>query len=314
MIKIYSFLFVLLVISKYSFANNLNNECKVFIKNIEASEQKNTREIKNLFKTGVLWEVVTPDNKKNYLFGTIHSQDYLVSKYPPEVGLALINSKKLLLEVIPDNVANIMYENRMYYKNNMQLNDILDKVFFVELKEQLKSYNLTATQFNNIKYLKPWAAFNIIGRPRPVRAPSLESNLFRLAQEKMLKIESLETMDEIISSLEKLSQDDQIYILKDTICNHKTIIRGTKELVELYFKRDIAGIQDFNNQRHINNDTYERFIQIMLYDRNKKILEKIKNEFTKGDIFVALGISHLIAENGLLEILINQGYTLKVLY
>ena len=204
MIKIYSFLFVLLVISKYSFANNLNNECKVFIKNIEASEQKNTREIKNLFKTGVLWEVVTPDNKKNYLFGTIHSQDYLVSKYPPEVGLALINSKKLLLEVIPDNVANIMYENRMYYKNNMQLNDILDKVFFVELKEQLKSYNLTATQFNNIKYLKPWAAFNIIGRPRPVRAPSLESNLFRLAQEKMLKIESLETMDEIISSSFKM--------------------------------------------------------------------------------------------------------------
>ena len=314
MIKIFSLFFVLFVISKYSFANNLNNECKAFIKNVETSENKNTTDIKNLFKTGVLWEVITPDNRKNYLFGTIHSQDYLVSKYPSEVGLALVNSKKLLLEVIPDNVANIMYENRMHYKNNVQLNDILDKVFFIELKEQLKSYNLTATQFNKIKYLKPWAAFNIIGRPRPVRAPSLESNLFRLAQEKMLKIESLETMDEIISSLEKLSQNDQIYILKDTICNHKTIIRDTKELVELYFKRDIVGIQDFNNQRHSGNDTYERFIQIMLYDRNKKILEKIKKEFIKGDVFVALGISHLIAQNGLLEALINQGYMLKVLY
>ena len=39
-----------------------------------------------------------------------------------------------------------------------------------------------------------------------------------------------------------------------------------------------------------------------------------KEEFEFGDVFVAVGISHLIANNSLLELLNGQGYKLEVIY
>tara|TARA_Y100000996_G_C22492533_1_gene630826 strand:- start:210 stop:1154 length:945 start_codon:yes stop_codon:yes gene_type:complete len=307
-------IFFLFAISSPSLSKDINTECKEFIKNSEISENNANQKEKLLFEKGVLWKVITPKNKINYLYGTMHSQDYLVSKYPHEVKHVLVSSKKLILEVIPDNISNSVYIDRMYYKNSKRLDQILDGVFFERLKQQLDSYNLSENQIKKIKYLKPWAAFNLIGRPKPVRAPSLESNLFRLAKERGLIVESLESMDNIISSLEKINEADQINILKDTICNRKEIIRDIKKLVNLYVNRDIVGIRAFNDIKHSNKRFYDQFMQIMLDDRNKKMLKTIKEEFEFGDVFVAVGISHLIANNSLLELLNGQGYKLEVIY
>ena len=68
------------------------------------------------------------------------------------------------------------------------------------------------------------------------------------------------------------------------------------------------------NIKHSNKRFYDQFMQIMLDDRNKKMLKTIKEEFEFGDVFVAVGISHLIANNSLLELLNDQGYKLEVIY
>ncbi len=313
--KKHTVLFLLIIISNLSFANNdIRNKCKEFSGNIEKSALNVDFKKNTLFKSGVLWEVTTPNKKINYLFGTMHSQDYSVSRYPPEVRLALVNSKKLIFEIIPSYQANAAYIDNMYFKDGKQLNHILEEVFFKQLKEQIQNYNLTDEEFKNIKYLKPWAAFNLIGRPKTVTAPTLESNLLKLAKQRMLHIGSLESMDEVISSLEKLSDNDQLNILRDTICNHKSIIKKTKKLVDLYVQRDILGILNFNNKKYFDEDLYKRYMQLMLHDRNKKMLSKMINEFENSGIFVAVGILHLISEQGILEELSNQGYKLKVIY
>ena len=304
-----------MIFSNLSFANNdIRKECKKFLGHIEKSALSLDFKKNILFESGVLWAVTTPTKKINYLFGTMHSQDYSVSRYPPEVRLALLNSKKLILEIIPNNQENISYIDNMYFKDGKQLDHILEEVFFKKLIEQIKNYSPTDEEFKNIKYLKPWAAFNLIGRPKIVNSPTLESNLLKLAKQRMLNIDSLESMDEIISSLEKLSDNDQLNILRDTICNHKSIINDTKTLVNLYVQRDILGILNFNNKKYFDEDLYKRYMQLMLHDRNKKMLHKIINEFEDGGIFVAVGILHLISEQGILEELSNQGYKLKVIY
>ncbi len=313
--RIHIVLFLLMMISNLSFANNdIRNKCKELSENIEKSALSLDFKNNILFESGVLWKVTTPNKKINYLFGTMHSQDYSVSRYPPEVRLALVNSKKLILEIIPNNKANVAYIDSMYFKGGKQLNHILEEVFFKQLKEQIKNYSLSDEEFKNIKYLKPWAAFNLIGRPKIVNAPTLESNLLKLARQRMLHIDSLESMDEVISSLEKLSVNDQLNILRDTICNHKSIIKETKILIDLYVQRDILGILNFNNKKYFNEDLYKRYMQLMLHDRNKKMVDKMINEFEYGDVFVAVGILHLISEQGILEKLSNQGYKLKVIY
>ena len=88
-------IFFLFAISSASLSKDINTECKEFIKNSEISENNANQKEKLLFEKGVLWKVITPKNKVNYLYGTMHSQDYLVSKYPHEVKHVLVSSKKL---------------------------------------------------------------------------------------------------------------------------------------------------------------------------------------------------------------------------
>ena len=76
------------------------------------------------------------------------------------------------------------------------------KAFYLKkmFPKQMKHYDLDDIELNNLKYMKPWAAFNLIGRPKAVRAPSLERNLLKFAQKRMMKIEDLYGMLELLTS------------------------------------------------------------------------------------------------------------------
>jgi uncharacterized protein len=304
--------FCLLIIPISALAGeDLSFVCSEFTLDSENTESITTENNDIPFKKGMLWKIKTPDGKTNYLFGTMHSQDYAVSKYPSQVRLALVKSKTLLMETLPNEEANQAFINHMYFKDGQRLDKLLEKPLYEELEIRIEDYGVEHEQ---VKYLKPWAAFSLIGRPKPVRAPTLESNLLKTAQQSMLQIKSLETMDEILSALDELAMEDQLIILKDTICNHDQIIHDTKVLVDLYVKRDLQGIVEFNNQPHYDEAVFKRFMQGILYNRNSRMLERIENEFRSGDVFVAVGASHLADKKGLLNELHKLGYDISPVY
>tara|TARA_R110000782_G_scaffold82663_10_gene162473 strand:+ start:1740 stop:2678 length:939 start_codon:yes stop_codon:yes gene_type:complete len=305
-------LFCLLIIPVTCYAApGLSDVCEDFRSFPIESNENVTPNQASPYDKGLLWKIETPDGKLNYLFGTMHSQDYAVSKFPPEVRLALAKSKTLILETIPNAEANQSFINMMYFKDGQQLDNMLETAVFNELKRWINDYGIAPEQ---LKHLKPWAAFSLVGRPIPVRAPTLESNLLNAAQQYMLEIKSLETMQEILSTLDALTTEDQLTILKDTICNHDKIIQGTKNLVDLYLNRDLAGLVAFNKQAHYDEAVFDRFMQRVLYDRNIRMLERIEKAFNKGNVFVAVGASHLADEKGLLQRLSDKNYRVTPVY
>ncbi len=259
---------------------------------------------------GLLWKA-EKDERINYVFGTIHSQDYKVTSFPPPVRLALVKSKLLLMETIPSDEANQAFFDAMYFSENTSLKKWLDEQMQHELIRIATDYGIPA---DKVLQLKPWAAFSLIGRPKPVRAISQEMNLLNLALQMGPTIESLETMQQIIASLESISIDDQITILEDTICNQSKIIRDAKTLVDLYVARDLLGIHKFNQQPHHDEAVFQRFMQAIVYERNEKVMKRIFTAFEDGNTFVAIGASHLADKNGLLVQLQAAGYQLTPLY
>jgi uncharacterized protein len=305
-------MFCLLIIPTFTYAEpNLPVVCKDFRSFPEKTDENTAQNQTTPYKKGLLWKIENPEGKINYLFGTMHSQDYAVSKFPPEVRLALVKSKTLIMETIPNDEANQTFINMMYFKDGRQLDHMLEADFFDELKNWIKDYGVEPEQ---LKYLKPWAAFSLVGRPKPVRAPTLEGNLLRFAQQHRLKIKSLQSMQEILLALDGLVIEDQLIILKDTICNHDKIILETKTLVTLYVNRDLAGMVAFNKQTHYDEAVFERFMQRILYDRNIKMLERIEKAFVIGNAFVAVGASHLADEKGLLNELSKKSYSITPIY
>lgn len=306
----------LLIIPVSTLAESLSNDdlaetCKEFRVVLEKTDTNDAQTQKTRFKKGLLWKAESPEGKINYLFGTMHSQDYAVSGIPPKVRLALVKSKTLLMETLPNEEANQAFLNMMYFKDKQRLDTLLEPELLEALTIKIQDYGVAKEHAN---FVKPWAAFSLIGRPKPVRAPTLESNLFQVAQDSMLQVKSLETMEEILSALDGLAMEDQVTILKDTICNHDQIIRDTKTLVDLYLNRDLEGVIEFNNQAHYDEAVFKRFMQRILYDRNTRMLERIKKEFKAGNVFVAVGASHLADEKGLLNELDKSGYNISPIY
>jgi len=306
-------LLVLLIITAPVFSSEeyIPAVCEPFVSTPTESDSQQIRKIEHKYKKGLLWKIESPEGKTGYLFGTMHSQDYAVSGVPPKVRLALVQSKTLLMETIPDEEANQAFLNMMYFKDKQRLDTLLEPELLEALTTMIQDYGVAKEHTN---FVKPWAAFSLIGRPKPVRAPTLESNLFQIAQNSGLQVKPLETMEEILSALDGLAMDDQITILKDTICNHEQIIRDAKILVDLYLNRDLQGMVEFNNQPHYDEAVFERFMQRILYDRNTKMLERIEKEFKTGYVFVAVGASHLADEKGLLNELDKSGYNISAVY
>src|SRR3990172_1771962 len=58
------------------------------------------------YGNGLLWKIRYPPAGVSYLFGTIHSHDKKVTAIPPPVRLALLQSRTLVIEVVPDQEAH----------------------------------------------------------------------------------------------------------------------------------------------------------------------------------------------------------------
>ena len=179
------------------------------------------------------------------------------------------------------------------------------------LQEVLPDYGVPV---ENIPSLKPWAAFTLIGRPKPVNAETLDMVLIETARSLNKTVISLENMKELIEPMEKLSLDDQVIILNDTVCNHGQIIQDSGELIQLYLARDLAGIMAFSNQPHFDEDIFDRYIQGILYDRNERMLDRIIPYLKDGSAFIAVGALHLAGKNGLLQALKKKNYHIIRVY
>jgi uncharacterized protein len=263
------------------------------------------------FGEGLLWNIEAPNGSIAHIFGTMHSQDRLVTSIPPAVRLALVKSKEFVMEVLLDQHANKIFNDAIYFSSREDLRDLIDNEIFVWLENNISDYGIRKDE---LWRLKPWAAFTLVGRPKPVRALTQDIALMQIAESANINISSLETMTELISVLDGISMDDQINILIDTVCNHKEIIRQTRDVVNMYINRDLAGIVLLNEQPHYNEDIFERYIKQVVYDRNVRMVEKIERAMQQKNIFVAVGALHLPGKKGILYLLNKKGYKINLVY
>lgn len=261
---------------------------------------------------GILWQVESADGSTSHLFGSLHSQDRRVTAgMPPQVRLALVRSQHMLIEVVPDAGSNQAFLDAMFADNGVSVASSLDPQLFDEFVRIAMDYHVPEA---HIADLKPWAAFSLIGRPRPVNAPTQEMVIYQEAEQRNIPVTGLESMQELVATLESLSTADQLEILTDTICNHDRIVAGNRILLDLYMDRHLAGMVAYNAGNRHDDAVFERFMEAILYQRNERMLERMLPYLERGGAFVVVGALHLPAEGGLLELLELEGYSVTPVY
>jgi len=113
-----------------------------------------------------------------------------------------------------------------------------------------------------------------------------------------------------------MSVADQVTLLQEAVAGFSDIDVMHAELLAAYRRRDLSELMTISEADMQQGDQRlaDEFRQRLLVDRNHRMAERMEQYLQQGKAFVAVGALHLPGEDGLLNLLEQQGYTLRCLY
>ena len=163
--------------------------------------------------------------------------------------------------------------------------------------------------------LKPWGAFTVLSTPPSNTGEMLDKMLYGRAVAMTKPVYGLETIGEQLDLFDTMPMEDQISMLRDAVKGFDQFYKNLEKMTDLYLKRDLAGLQRLSDQDLPEDAAQaERFMERLVYTRNRTMVERMQPRIKEGNAFVAIGALHLPGDKGVLRLLQQRGYRVSVLY
>jgi len=271
------------------------------------------------FSQAVLWQVEREGQPPSHLFGTVHSSDERITALPPAVAAAFAGAERLAIEALIDKAAVLKLSRAMLLPGNERLDALLTEAQTARLKEAAAQFRLP---MNMVTRFKPWGAMMLFSLPpeEHLRAAAgkkpLDEALRAQAETAGKPVIGLESVEEQIATLDGMSRDDQLRMLDTTLVQAGEIERVFATLRDAYLARDLAAVYAILSAAAQEDSTgaLGRFEQRLLVERNRRMVERMAGLLRRGNAFVAVGALHLPGEQGILQLLADQGYAVTPVY
>lgn len=275
------------------------------------------------FKDGnhLLWKV-SDENSSVWLFGSIHFADSSFYPLPSEIENAFRNSTALAVEMdisdseTQDKTAEEFLKEGMF-TDGRTLKDVLPD----SLWKTLDSISTTlGMKTENFLPMRPWMAATLIASAA-IASTGIQQELgidmvmLDSAYAQGKEIIALETPEEQVESLSKSEgseETDGIAYLESTFREYSKLKQMIKEVISAWKRADVVSLQKSLSADQNMNESEKRLNERMFNQRNKKMKKEILN-FLENDkqVFVVVGVGHLILENNLLEMLSENGLKIQ---
>lgn len=279
--------------------------------------------------TPLLYQVSGASGEQMYLMGTIHVGDARTAHLPQEVYDALSASDTLAVEADVTNLDALIAQDpelaaqiALAYVNTdgTTMETLLEEDIYqkaVKLMKASGSYSASA------ETMKPglWSTsienlyLSLSGLPSE---HGMDMRLLTLAQEQGLNILEIESVLSQIEILSGFSMELQLLLLEQavgfTVADYRSDVRT---LYELWCAGDEAALRSQMAQEPAGLSPeelviYEEYLDTVIIQRNTHMLESATAYLESGDtVFFAVGIAHLLQENGLVDTLRAAGYTVE---
>ncbi|MBP6049913.1 MAG: TraB/GumN family protein [Chitinophagales bacterium] len=260
----------------------------------------------------LLWQISGNGlNTPSYLFGTIHiiaSEDYFLGK---NVQKKVEQSDALVLEMDVDmnniNIAALTSVSILDSGRTIQhyLSDSDYQLIQLFMEDTIGINKFTFENF--YARLKPFFVEQLIYLKQIGDEKELyEINLKKIAENKNKKTIGLETFEEQLQFLDAIPLENQFSSIVNTIKNYSTRTKEFNDLVQAYKNQDLMAL---NKAIEAEQDTSIK--ENLLVKRNKNWIPKIEQLIQQKTCFIAVGAGHLAGENGILELLRKQGFTVE---
>lgn len=275
------------------------------------------------FKDGnhLLWKV-SDENSSVWLFGSIHFADSSFYPLPSEIENAFRNSTALAVEMdISDSETQEKTAEEFLKEGIFTDGRTLKDVLPDSLWKTLDSISTTlGMKTENFLPMRPWMAATLIASAA-IASTGIQQELgidmvmLDSAYVQGKEIIALETPEEQVESLSKSEgpeETDGIAYLESTFREYSKLNQMIKEVISAWKRADVVSLQKSLSADQNMNESEKRLNERMFNQRNKKMKKEILN-FLENDkqVFVVVGVGHLILENNLLEMLSENGLKIQ---
>ncbi len=236
------------------------------------------------------------------------SSDQRVTDLPKIVIDALHGSNSFGMEVLLKFEAIAIMSSAMYYGGGQSLKNNLEAELFDGTVELLGRYGVTAAAAHK---LKPWAAYTTLSVPPGQTAMPLDLFLLTAAQEQGIATFGLETIEEQIAVFDGLTMSDQTELLTQAVCHYDELQAEIEQMIEHYLARDLAAMMRM--AMRYRSPLQDRFMDVLLWQRNVRMTQRMVPHLDKGGAFIAIGALHLPGSGGVLDLLRKRGYSVTAL-
>jgi hypothetical protein len=267
------------------------------------------------YDRGLLWRIEGAGAPASHVFGTVHLADPRVTRLPTEVARELDQARSLTLESGLDPAGILGLAGRMIFNDGRDLPGVAGVELFNRAATLTAGLGLPEPM---LRQFKPWAVALLLSVPPQDPSNVLDLMLARRAAEQGKPVHELESMDEQISALDGLSQDDQVVLLKQAVDQYERMPRQIARVVDAYLARDLAGIWRLSQESAGGGEDERRlnevFTRRLLHERNVRMAERAEVRLREGGAFIAVGALHLYGGVGVLSLLEQRGWRVTRVY
>lgn len=273
-----------------------------FLFGADAPDSKETQSL--------LWEISGNGlESPSYLYGTMHVGDKRAYRFSKSVMPSFNRCKAFAMEINPSEV------NPMEMMEMMKLKEgTLQDLFTPAQWDSLSGFMLEKhhTELSTFNEFSPFFVYSVLSQSsfKNNKGQALDLYFFEEAKKGRKDLHGLETVEEQISAINTMTQEEQVNMLMD-------VMRGKddsdpkflKKMLKYYSKGDLDKLMEMSHDADMGED----FEAALINDRNYRMAERMEPLIKEKSTFVAVGALHLPGEEGVLELLRKQGYTVRAL-
>ncbi len=273
---------------------------------------------------GIFWKVEKAGLQPSYLLGTMHVADPRVLEMPAGAAQAQARAKTIVVEsdeVLDERramAALLMKPDLTMFTDGRSIETLVAPQDLQLLKDGLKAKGITLSA---VSRMKPWMLMSMVAIPACELARKGEGNLFldkKIAREAAAQgkqVKGLETLEEQANAINAIPLDLHIKSLIEAVKLGRKMDDVFFTMTEVYLSENIGIIQPMLKvvapDGTEDQAGYAEFDELVITKRNQLMAERAAPVIAEGGAFIAIGAAHLPGDQGLIELLRRQGYTVK---
>lgn len=259
----------------------------------------------------LLWKITGNGLKKpSYLFGTMHILCADDAKLNDSLKSVIKNCDEVYFEIDLSDMKGMMNSLKfMRMADNKRLSDVLNAEDYAKVKKYFDTHS-TMLPFSMLERFKPMFISSMVeeGDLDCKNTNGMEMVIMSELHQWNKKINGLETAEFQAGLFDSIPYEKQAKDLVNYLDSSAEYKKMTDSLVVAYRNADLAKIDEMTTKE---DPSMVNYLDLMLYGRNRNWVGKMKTILPGESLLFAVGAGHLPGNQGLINLLRKNGYTVS---